>query len=224
MKKVICFFVALFATSMLYSQDSATVDVIMTKDGQEIEAKIIAESSAIIEYVEPNAQDGPLISISTDEILTIIYADGTMNMHPGETIQENASPNYRDYVLRKGNKYTYKGIEMSSNDYANFLMQNDPEVFDIYKRAHSVSLWGWGIIGTGALFCCIAPCVEKREDLALGLVIGTLTMAAGGVTVFVGYKRMHRTVDSYNARVGKRSSISCSVITSQNGIGLALKF
>lgn len=223
MKKVICFFVALFATSMLYSQDSATVDVIVTKDGQEIEAKIIAESSATIEYVEPNAQDGPLISISTDEILIIIYADGRIK-YPGETIQENASPNYRDLVSRKGNKYTYKGIEMSSNDYANFLMQNDPEVFDIYKRAHSVSLWGWGIIGTGALFCCIVPCEGKREGLALGLAIGTFTMAAGGVTVFVGYKRMHRTVDSYNARVGKRSSISCSVITSQNGIGLALNF
>jgi hypothetical protein len=217
MKTVICLLVTIFTSAILYSQD-----VIVTKEGEEIEVKIIAESSTFVEYVELNAQDGARISLPTDKILTIIYADGRVNMYPGEKKQENELHNYRDYILRKGNKYSYKGVNMTSSGYAQFLKENDPELHKTFCKAHNISMTGWVVFGLGAL-CCTIP-IWNREGAITDIVVGTLTMAAGGVTLVVGYNRMHNTVDAYNAKLNNTSSVSWSVIASQNGIGLALNF
>lgn len=217
MKTVICLLVTIFTSAILYSQD-----VIVTKEGEEIEVKIIAESSTFVEYVELNAQDGARISLPTDKILTIIYADGRVNMYPGEKKQENELHNYRDYILRKGNKYSYNGVNMTSSGYAQFLKENDPELHKTFCNAHNISKAGWVVFGLGAL-CCAIP-IWHREGVITNIVTGTLTMAAGGVTLVVGYNRMHNTVDAYNAKRYNTSSVSWSVIASQNGIGLALNF
>ena len=218
MKTVICLLVTIFTSAILYSQD-----VIVTKEGEEIEVKIIAESSTFVEYVELNAQDGARISfLPTDKILTIIYADGRVNPSPGEKKQKNELHNYREYILRKGNKYSCNGVNMTSSGYAQFLKENDPELHKTFCNAHNISKAGWVVFGLGAL-CCAIP-IWHREGVITNIVTGTLTMAAGGVTLVVGYNRMHNTVDAYNAKRYNTSSVSWSVIASQNGIGLALNF
>ena len=70
-KKLTLIAFALIATMSLWAQD-----IIVTKDAQKIEAKILEVSTTEIRYKEFDYQDGPTFILSTDEIATITYGNG----------------------------------------------------------------------------------------------------------------------------------------------------
>ena len=56
-------------------------DIIVTTDAQKIEAKITEVSKSEIRYKEKDYPDGPIFVLSTDEIVSIIYANGKVVLY-----------------------------------------------------------------------------------------------------------------------------------------------
>lgn len=59
-------------------------DVIITKDSKKIEAKITEVSKSEIKYKKIDYQNGPIFILSTDDIVTIIYANGEVVLYNEE--------------------------------------------------------------------------------------------------------------------------------------------
>lgn len=79
MKKLFFLFATLIITFSATAQD-----IIVTKESKKIEAKITEVSKSEIKYKKFDYQDGPTFILSTDDIVTIIYANGEVVVYNGE--------------------------------------------------------------------------------------------------------------------------------------------
>lgn len=73
----------LFATVAITISATAQ-DIIVTKDSKKIEAKVTEVSKSDIKYKKFDYQDGPTFILSTDDIVTIIYANGEVVLYNEE--------------------------------------------------------------------------------------------------------------------------------------------
>lgn len=67
--------------ALLLSLSAYAQDIIVTTDAKKIDAKIIEVSKSEIRYKEKDYLDGPTFVISTDEISSIIYANGKVVLY-----------------------------------------------------------------------------------------------------------------------------------------------
>ena len=78
-KKLTLIAFALIATASLWAQD-----IIVTKDAQKIEAKILEVSKTEIKYKEKDNLNGPTFILETKEISSIIYSNGKVVVYNQE--------------------------------------------------------------------------------------------------------------------------------------------
>lgn len=72
MKKILTICICILMTTMsLFAQD-----IIVTKDAKKIDAKILEVSTSEVRYKELDNLEGPIFILRTDEINSIIYANG----------------------------------------------------------------------------------------------------------------------------------------------------
>lgn len=83
MKKVLSFLTIMVITLCSYAQD-----IIVTKDAKKIDAKILEVSTSEIRYKELDNIDGPTFILRTDEIVTIIYANGKVVIYNNDAQNE----------------------------------------------------------------------------------------------------------------------------------------
>lgn len=76
MKKLFFLFATLAITISATAQD-----IIVTKESKKVEAKITEVSKSEIRYKKFDYQDGPTFILSTDDIVTIIYANGEVVLY-----------------------------------------------------------------------------------------------------------------------------------------------
>ena len=83
MKKLFFLFATMAITVSAFAQD-----IIVTKESKKIEAKITEVSKSEIKYKKFDYQDGPTFILSTDDIVTIIYANGEVVLYNNEENQK----------------------------------------------------------------------------------------------------------------------------------------
>ena len=86
MKKFFTLLFSLCLTASIFAQSA--VDVIITNDSRKIDARIIEVSKTEIKYKEVSNPDGPTFILSTDEISSVIYSNGTVQVYNNASKQE----------------------------------------------------------------------------------------------------------------------------------------
>ena len=76
MKKLFTLFACALMATALWAQD-----IIVTTDAKKIDAKILEVTTSEIRYKELDNIDGPTFILGTDEIVTIIYANGKVVLY-----------------------------------------------------------------------------------------------------------------------------------------------
>lgn len=200
MKRILFLAVAVIAALTATAQD-----LIVTRNGQRIDAKIIEVSSTEIRYKEWTNQEGPTFVLRSDELNTIIYQNGTVKTFD----HSSATPtNYNSSVTYTGTSaaassipygmitkddndiYVLGNKRMSESEYVDFIRQNCKEAYDYYDSG--VSLWngGWKLFGLGvgftlggAIWYCVGMyCFDPWETSWKALVYGGYTlMGLGGL-------------------------------------------
>ena len=74
-RKALLLLVALFAVTLCYSQD-----VITTKTGDDIQAKVMEVGNTEIKFKRMDNPDGPLFTLLKSDVLMIRYANGTKDI------------------------------------------------------------------------------------------------------------------------------------------------
>lgn len=71
----------LFVAALLLSLSAYAQDIILTTDAQKIEAKITEVSKSEIRYKEKDYPDGPTFVLATEDVNSIIYANGKVVLY-----------------------------------------------------------------------------------------------------------------------------------------------
>lgn len=216
MRKIFTIIVLLVASVTLFAQD-----VIITKESQKIEAKITEISSNDVKYLDFNNQDGPIFVLHTDEISSIIFANGQVKVYDQSTNKSLVikSDDENEYLYRIGNTYYYGGRAMRGDMYAQFLQSQCAEAYEQYKYGRNMSNVGWALLGVGlGLDLCFSWWFPYSWIPALACEIACIP------TLIVGYNYMHWSTDVFNATYNKNQQTYWSITASENGLGLAFNF
>lgn len=162
-----------------------------------------------------------------------------------------ASADTCHYLDRIKGHYFLDGNPISRKEYKDFLKNNCPEAWQRYKSGTALWATGWSLFGVGvASTCIVAPALittwftsgfeigeyylwntetawepgRKAGVIVFGVGLGLLTASAPCIAI--GAVKRSTAHNTYNDHCAKQQEppLELSLQTSQNGLGLALKF
>ena len=170
MRKVLLLAISVVAAIGVYAQD-----VIVTRDAQRIEAKILEVSSSEIKYKELDNLDGPTFIIEASEISSVIYSNGKVVLYNQSaqsepqkaaeqpvleqvTAQEENeveelpdAPNYQTgRIYRDNGHYMYNNAYIESKEVARILERENSVAYDEWRSAKGLAVGGAVMLGIGA--------------------------------------------------------------------------
>ena len=112
--------------TLLLAASASAQDIIVTTAAQKIEAKITEVTKSEVRYKEKNYLDGPTFVISTDEISSIIYANGKVVLYNQAAVPSEPQPeeepakvvtdeSLADILLLSGQSITARVTELKSD-------------------------------------------------------------------------------------------------------------
>lgn len=149
----------------------AAQDVIVKRDGSQLSGKVIEITETVVKYKKADNPDGPLYSLSVDDILRINYENGDSDVFIDEEETVPAS------VL------SGKTGRISDTDlYRMYQLKDDP-----YKVPNKIRMWGFiggGVmIATGVTLMLVAGNPENydADDAEPGMFYSGVGLTALGV-------------------------------------------
>ena len=220
----------LFITSMIFVSSVFAQDIIITKNAEKIDAKILEVSKSEIKYKESDNLDGPTFIITTDEIISIIYANG-MVINYEHDINNIKGTNTTELLGRSGNTYFYDGKSMNEKSYSLFLHENCPDAYNLFRSGNNLAYTGWVLFSVGVgldvgSFMGIFITGRRSNVTMITSIVGIGFEIACIPTLCIGYSKKHKSVDVFNRTCANQSEPRAywSINATPNGIGLALNF
>ena len=210
-------------------------DVIFRSSSDSIQAQVLTIGTTEISYRKWNNLDGPIYSISINEVAAIRYANGTYDFFSNKSVAtpDKSNQNSSLILTRSGNTYYYGSKVMNKDSMLEWLeTQNCSNAYTQFRKGLKTANVGWCLMVTGLAADIIGAVLigtSKGErsipGIALSCVGGALEIACIP-TIAVGYSKMHQTVNVYNVSCGSTAQIKpyWSVQASNNGLGIAYNF
>ena len=143
-----------------------------------------------------------------------------------------------DQKLMGVKKYSYGDIQMSEQDFRDFLQKHNTQVYLDYTKGTKAIKAGWCLLGSGLVLAFplgmgIGMSLMYTGGDYVGPVVVLCSLCGIGGAVFissipllsVGYHKRNRAFKSIDNSLGNFDfEISLNLQASQNGIGLALNF
>lgn len=225
--KKLSLLVVLFCTSLMVMAQ----DVIVKKDGSTIQSKVMEISGTEIKYKKWSNQEGPLYSITRDEVYSINYQNGEVEMissELGEKQMEKQNANQsllptNGKMERKGRNLTLNGRELPDEEILSLV---GPENYETYLSARKQISVGnvftpifWASLGASSILLASAYLfpeshynpysgnvyeTENMDFLIASLVTGVVAYVSLPLMVIfksAGKGRMNWVANEYNRNV-----------------------
>ena len=227
MKRKLLYFLAtaLLSISSIYAQD-----IITTRVGDEIQAKIIEVGANEIKYKKWTNQEGPTYTLNKTEIFMINYQNGEKEVF-SQTNNQSTQINPQktgvlDFDSKSRSKLSLNGQRLSEYEAIDILGRHYYEdwVSGYTKRIVGKSLL-WTGVGLDFLGTTIMVYYEEYpETYTPFLVVGVASIITGWILWANGNRDMRYVINSFNDRHGNNRSVIMSFNSTQNGIGLTFTF
>ena len=220
---------------------AASQDVITTKTGEKIQAKIIEVSDENVSYRRYHDQQGATFILKTEKIQTIAWENGDVDEYK-EVLLEGLSAvrgdNVFPYINRKfGDFYLDNGQVYNREQFKRFLTEtNLNHIWMRYSSGNSLLIAGWAVIGGSAVFGIVGG-VLMSDNLFDALFFGIPMLIISGVSFYVGVPlaisgavRKQKAINDYNAIYAGRpynqysQNITIKAGCIGNGLGVVLNF
>lgn len=151
-----------------------------------------------------------------------------------------------DTLYRVGSKYHYGDVVMNRRECRDFMLYNQQvDAYKQFKSGYQMYTAGWSLMGIGlaadafSIGFSVGLLASFKQDPdaptmgpMLAILLVSVPILAGGLAfnitsiplICVGNKRMNASVDAYNIAQPTATKPYLSLQTTQNGVGLALKF
>ena len=229
MKRKLLYFLAtaLLSISSIYAQD-----IITTRVGDEIQAKIIEIGANEIKYKKWTNQEGPTYTLTKTEIFMVKYQNGekeVFNQTNNQSTQINPQKTgILDFDSKSRSKLSLNGQRLSEYEAIDILGRHYYEdwVSGYTKRIVGKSLlWtGVGLDVLGTVILLALEYYEYPEIYAPILGVGVLSTITGWILWANGNRDMRYVINSFNDKHGNNRSVIMSFNSTQNGIGLTFTF
>lgn len=226
-------------------------DVIVTRQAERIDAKVLEVSETEIKYKKSSNLNGPTFVLSTEKIASILYANGEVQVfeqQQSKTAEEKPQMSVPDRKIEDGvvlfrqagrivvnNNGIYEPDNLmdllGENEYNNYK-----DARRSYNRATVSIVSGWICSLAGGVF--ISEGLNRKKDYTV--VIGAIIMTAGQIVLPIGYivqgisaGRISRIAEGYNAdakrQLGMDMTVAPSLLlagdgTVAPGVGFSLRF
>jgi len=192
----------LFAFITMLGFSSMAQDIILKKDGSEIQAKVLEITELQIQYKNFDFQNGPIRNINISEVFMITYEDGKKEVFNKQTSMPATSEKeiFSEQMSTPPffeNDYTPSVTDLESE--FNRIGTNDAQMLDFFKRndfteyskkfesacrqkrkGNNLLAWGIGIMVGGAVSLAIPG------DGEVGIIISCVGIGVGGILTIVG--------------------------------------
>lgn len=227
-KHLVMGIIILFNTMCIMAQD-----VIFRSSSDTIQAQVLTVGTAEISYRKWSNLEGPVYSISINEVVAIRYANGTYDFfsNKNEVTPEHSEQNNSIMLTRSGNTYIYGNQVMNKQGTLEWLKnQNCPVAYEQFSSGLHTANVGWFMLAVGLGVDLAGTIVLARNGnrVAGGVLVGVgcALEIACIPTIIVGYSKMHQTVDVYNATCSATAQAKpyWAIQVSNSGLGIAYKF
>jgi len=207
-------------------------DVIFRSSTDSIQAQVLTVGTSEVTYRKWNNLEGPIYSISIDEIAAIRYANGSYDFFSNKSVTtpEKSNQSHSMMLTRSGNTYYYDNLVMNKQATLEWLeTQKCPAAYEQFRYGLNLSKGGWMLMGIGLGLDLCGTIILYKTGKAIGGILTGLGAAfeiACIPTIAVGYSKMHQSVNVYNMSCNKTAKVKpyWTIQASENGIGLAYKF
>ena len=208
-------------------------DVIFRSSSDSIQAQVLTIGTTEISYRKWSNLDGPIYSISINEVAAIRYANGTYDFFSDKSVttKEKSNQNSSLTLTRSGNTYYYENQVMNKQATLEWLeSQNCPSAYEQFRSGIRTANAGWALMATGLMADLVGTIISVKGSVPTARYV---LMGIGGAleiacipTIAIGYSKMHQTVNVYNVSCGSTAQIKpyWSVQASNNGLGIAYNF
>jgi hypothetical protein len=210
-------------------------DIIVTVDGERIDAVITEVSDSEVKFKRKSNPDGPLVVMSTAKIATVIYSNGTVQAF-GHKSTDPSKPTESLIVTKiDGNTYRYGSKILNKYEYEQLLKNNCQAAYKLHREGKLMMIIGptagAGLMAIGAI--TLGVTLSKDDNSVAGPVIGGLLLGTGAYGGIVGVTsagavRKKKALQMYNTQcvstTAKNQDLRWSLTTGANGLGIALNF
>lgn len=263
MKKIVSLLFAACVAVGAFAQD-----LIITRDGQRLEAKVLEVSSAEVKYKEFNNQDGATFILRADEINTVVFENGSVKVFnaPSQVQSQNQTlsqandnqpaaaveePAVVEEALPQAALFTMDDDiyflgdrKFTEAEYLAFVQENCQPAYEAFMKGAKLRKTGWQLLASGLpiltagiVLCGVGVGVGREQNnpqLRDGLCIpGAIFVSVGtGLSIgsipclIVGSVKKNNSYEVYNEQCAPKptATLDFRLQTSQNGIGLAMRF
>ena len=216
LKALLVLMIMLTSTTIVFAQEQK-YDLIIKNDGTKIEAVVQYVELDVVKYKNFNNLEGPIYSISKDDIATIMYANGTIDVfQKKQSFSSNVNYEHTKTVTCDMLKKDYQNAERMANIGDNLWMSGT--VFSVV---------GAGIFAVP--FFTILNYTTEYALIGCGaflMGIGINLIIPGAIVAGIGHGKMQRInnemieVCSLPLNKGAKYPVNLSFTTN----GLALRF
>lgn len=204
-------------------------------------ARTIMTDNVMMGNSSKEIQDGcvnlskKLFHAPTEEITKVSEVKVAKEDKPVIELVRNSKYMQKYYGL---SEYSYGETQMDKKAYVKFLYDNSPDLYQRYLKGDRAIKTGWSLfsigcamITTGGVLFAVRdnlPEKDARQSIHVGGIVivslgGTITVLSVPI-LGTGYGMRDNVYKRFNARKNRTSALSLDLQSSQNGIGLALKF
>jgi hypothetical protein len=263
MKKIVSLLFAACVAVGAFAQD-----LIITRDGQRLEVKVLEVSSAEVKYKEFNNQDGATFILRADEINTVVFENGSVKVFnaPSQAQSQNQTlsqandkqpaaaveqPAVVEETLPQVPLFTmdddiyYLGDRrFTEAEYLAFVQENCQPAYEAFMEGAKLRKTGWQLLASGLpiltagiVLCGVGVGVgyeQGNKQLGDGLCVpGAILIGVGtGLSIgsipclIVGSVKKNNSYEVYNEQCAPKptATLDFRLQTSENGIGLAMRF
>jgi len=223
MKKLL---LGILTSIFLFSLASAQ-DVIIKKDGSEIESIVLEVGHDIIKYKKFSNQEGPSYTISKEEIFMIKYQNGDKDVFNSQ-LSQISTPDPVPLTIKSGfwGLTIRQGDKKLSGSDVKGIYSNYPEALSKYKNGKTLNLFG-NIIGIPSAFVFgweIGTLIGGGEGNTTALAISGVGFATGIILGVAGNNSIKKSVRIYNSEIDKTAFLQLDLGVTRYGVGLCLSF
>lgn len=232
MKKLMFLLAMSFCAVVVHAQD-----VIIKRDATKIEAVIQEVSKSEIRYKNFSNQTGPTFVLSTDEISSIIYSNGDVQVFEQKVenpVQKGNSQNSNSVggtMTYMGGRYYLNDQVLTETEFSDHLYKNCMPAYEYYKKQIRIGNSGSILLGVGLGMLIGGACVydTSGEVGFWSMVMSTVPIALGVPLCAAGYANRKKACNVYNHRCGNTAynlnkGVRLNFQSSNDGLGIALRF